>query len=219
MLKYVSSASTNDDAHDGRRRTVSVGQLLCNTRTKCHASSGPVVNQSATAVGELRSAHILHVSSNATSSAYFSCVNLASFQVIPMCVYLMSRVAVHMEIEGTAQCMLIDSPIPARDYATVHQLFAISGPAQVILAATVGCDELGISNKLLAQNIFALWMTSPLLELQLKCQHRPFGMRVAWAKLINRYSTANALQKRYDEPMIQLRRSVFIAKREEEKVK
>lgn len=89
----------------------------------------------------------------------------------------------------------------------------------MILAATVGCDELGISNKLLAQNIFALWMTSPLLELQLKCQHRPFGMRVAWAKLINRYSTANALQKRYDEPMIQLRRSVFIAKREEEKIK
>lgn len=62
-------------------------------------------------------------------------------------------------------------------------------------------------------------MTSPLLELQLKCQHRPFGIRVAWAKLINRYSTANALQKRYDEPMIQLRRSVFIAKREEEKIK
>lgn len=33
------------------------------------------------------------------------------FQVIPMCVYLMSRVAVHMEIEGTAQCMLINFPI------------------------------------------------------------------------------------------------------------
>lgn len=62
------------------------------------------------------------------------------FQVIPTCVYLMSRIAVHMEIEGTAQC-----------------------PAQVMLAAALGCEELGIANKLLAQSIFGLWMTSSLL--------------------------------------------------------
>lgn len=61
-------------------------------------------------------------------------------QVIPTCVYLMSRIAVHMEIEGTAQC-----------------------PAQVMLAAALGCEELGIANKLLAQSIFGLWMTSSLL--------------------------------------------------------
>lgn len=52
----------------------------------------------------------------------------------------MSRIAVHMEIEGTAQC-----------------------PAQVMLAAALGCEELGIANKLLAQSIFGLWMTSSLL--------------------------------------------------------
>lgn len=62
-------------------------------------------------------------------------------------------------------------------------------------------------------------MTSPLLDLQLKNQHRPFGIRIAWAKLINKFCTANALQKRYDEPMIQLRRSVFVSKKEEEKIK
>lgn len=108
----------------------------------------------------------------------------------------MSRVAVHMEIEGTGQC-----------------------PTQVYLAAALGCEELGISNKLLAQNIFALWMTSALLEIQLKPHHRPFGVRTAWAKLLNKFSSANALQKRYDEPMIQLKRNVFVSKREEEKVK
>lgn len=63
-----------------------------------------------------------------------------TLQVIPTCVYLMSRIAVHMEIEGTAQC-----------------------PAQVMLAAALGCEELGIANKLLAQSIFGLWMTSSLL--------------------------------------------------------
>uniref|UniRef100_A0A1B0DAK5 FERM central domain-containing protein n=1 Tax=Phlebotomus papatasi TaxID=29031 RepID=A0A1B0DAK5_PHLPP len=61
--------------------------------------------------------------------------------VIPTCVYLMSRIAVHMEIEGTAQC-----------------------PSQVMLAAALGCEELGIANKLLAQSIFGLWMTSSLLD-------------------------------------------------------
>lgn len=109
----------------------------------------------------------------------------------------MSRVAVHMEIEGTSQC-----------------------PAQVILAAALGCEELGIANKLLAQSVFGVWMTSSLLELQLKPHNRPFAIRSAWpTKLLPKYSSANALQKKYDEPMIQLRRSVFMAKRDEEKIK
>lgn len=118
-------------------------------------------------------------------------------QVIPTCVYLMSRVAVHMEIEGTSQC-----------------------PSQVVLAAALGCEELGIANKLLAQSVFGVWMTSSLLELQLKPNNRPFAIRGAWTtKLLPKYSSANALEKKYDEPMIQLRRSVFMAKRDEEKIK
>lgn len=118
-------------------------------------------------------------------------------QVIPTCVYLMSRVAVHMEIEGTSQC-----------------------PSQVVLAAALGCEELGIANKLLAQSVFGVWMTSSLLELQLKPNNRPFAIRSAWTtKLLPKYSSANALEKKYDEPMIQLRRSVFMAKRDEEKIK
>lgn len=35
--------------------------------------------------------------------------------------------------------------------------------SQVMLAAALGCEELGIANKLLAQSIFGLWMTSSLL--------------------------------------------------------
>lgn len=65
----------------------------------------------------------------------------------------MSRIAVHMEIEGTAQC-----------------------PAQVMLAAALGCEELGIANKLLAQSIFGLWMTSSLLGTYMA--RRPFYRRI-----------------------------------------
>ncbi|KAL9694067.1 hypothetical protein quinque_013352 [Culex quinquefasciatus] len=116
--------------------------------------------------------------------------------VIPTVVYLMSRIAVHMEIEGTAQC-----------------------PAQVMLAAALGCEELGITNKLLAQSVFGLWMTSPLLEVQLKPHHRPYAVRVAWSKLLDKHSHGNELEKLSDEPMTMLRRNVFFSKRDEEKIK
>lgn len=108
----------------------------------------------------------------------------------------MSRIAVHMEIEGTAQC-----------------------PAQVMLAAALGCEELGISNKLLAQSIFGLWMTSPQLEIQLKPHHRPYAVRVAWTKLLEKHCHGNELEKCSDEPMTTLRRNAFFARRDEEKIK
>ncbi|XP_063706200.1 FERM domain-containing protein 8 [Culicoides brevitarsis] len=117
-------------------------------------------------------------------------------KVIPTVVYLMSRIAVHMEIEGTSLC-----------------------PAQVMLAAALGCEELGISNKLLAQSVFGLWMLSPLLEIQLKPHHRPYAVRVAWSKLIEQYSNGNGMTRKNDDPMITLRRNVFYPRKEEEKLK
>jgi FERM domain-containing protein 8 len=111
-------------------------------------------------------------------------------------VYLMSRIAVHMEIEGTAQC-----------------------PSQVMLAAALGCEELGISNKLLAQSVFGLWMTSSLLEIQLKPHHRPYSVRIAWPNLLERNTHGNELEKCSDEPMCCLRRNVFYSRRDEEKIK
>ncbi|XP_055905531.1 FERM domain-containing protein 8 [Eupeodes corollae] len=108
----------------------------------------------------------------------------------------MSRIAVHMEIEGTAQC-----------------------PSQVMLAAALGCEELGIANKLLAQSIFGLWMTSALLEIQLKSHHRPYVVRIAWQSLLDKFSHGNPIEKKYDEPMIMLKRNVFFSKKDEEKIK
>lgn len=108
----------------------------------------------------------------------------------------MSRIAVHMEIDGTAQC-----------------------PAQVMLAAALGCEELGIANKLLAQSVFGLWMTSPLLEIQLKPHNRPYSVRVAWPTLLDKHSHANVIEKKLDEPMVTLKRNVFFSKKDEEKIK
>ncbi|XP_068152917.1 LOW QUALITY PROTEIN: uncharacterized protein Bili [Drosophila tropicalis] len=135
--------------------------------------------------------------SNFTSAGKSPSVVARALQnVIPTCVYLMSRVAVHMEIEGTAQC-----------------------PSQVMLAAALGCEELGISNKLLAQSIFGLWMTSALLEMQLKAHHCPYIVRVAWPNLLEKFSNSTPIDRKYDEPMIMLKRNVFFSKRDEEKIK
>lgn len=134
----------------------------------------------------------------ATQQTYSSFPSRPMQKVIPTVVYLPSRIAVHMEIEGTSFC-----------------------PSQVMLAAALGCEELGISNKLLAQSVFALWMVSPMLEIQLKPQQRPFAVRVAWPKLIEKHGKLpdHYLTHKSDEPMIVLRRNVFYPRKEEEKLK
>lgn len=89
-----------------------------------------------------------------------------------------------------------------------------------MIAAALGCEELNISNKLLAQSVFGLWMTSSLLEIQLKPHHRPYAIRsFGWASLLEKHTHGNELEKCADEPMITLRRSVFFSKRDEEKIK
>lgn len=153
-------------------------------------------NNNYSAAGAVQAGSVAYASSANVAPMGASTVPRPMQKVIPTVVYLMSRIAVHMEIEGTSLC-----------------------PAQVMLAAALGCEELGISNKLLAQSVFGLWMLSPLLEIQLKPHHRPYAVRVAWSKLIEQYSNGNAITRKNDDPMITLRRNVFYPRKEEEKLK
>ncbi|XP_052890264.1 uncharacterized protein LOC128298546 [Anopheles moucheti] len=159
-------------------------------------SSGVNVNVTVNVVARSVTASTMTTTTATTTSTTTLAPPRPMQKVIPTVVYLMSRIAVHMEIEGTAQC-----------------------PAQVMLAAALGCEELGITNKLLAQSVFGLWMTSPLLEVQLKPHHRPYAVRVAWSKLLDKHSHGNELEKLSDEPMTTLRRNVFFSRRDEEKIK
>ncbi|EDV93886.1 FERM domain-containing protein 8 [Drosophila grimshawi] len=176
----------------GVRSASGILQNLLPVQQKCNSSSeaqqNPVVTKRIVAGNS---------SSTYTSAGKPNSIVTRTLQnVIPTCVYLMSRVAVHMEIEGTVQC-----------------------PSQVMLAAALGCEELGISNKLLAQSIFGLWMTSSLLEMQLKAHHCPYIVRVAWPNLLEKFSSGTPIERKYDEPMIVLKRNVFFSKRDEEKIK
>nr|XP_029712687.1 uncharacterized protein LOC109412399 [Aedes albopictus]XP_029712688.1 uncharacterized protein LOC109412399 [Aedes albopictus]XP_029712689.1 uncharacterized protein LOC109412399 [Aedes albopictus]XP_029712690.1 uncharacterized protein LOC109412399 [Aedes albopictus]XP_029712692.1 uncharacterized protein LOC109412399 [Aedes albopictus] len=169
--------------------------IVNNSSTSAH------INQNSSSSSSSTNHHVNLIGASVTASATMTTSAAISpprpmQKVIPTVVYLMSRIAVHMEIEGTAQC-----------------------PAQVMLAAALGCEELGITNKLLAQSVFGLWMTSPLLEVQLKPHHRPYAVRVAWSKLLDKHSHGNELEKLSDEPMTTLRRNVFFSKKDEEKIK
>ncbi|ALC47930.1 Bili [Drosophila busckii] len=190
--------SSNDPCNSGQNLT-DINGLNSPSAALTNASFLPVQqkynNSNDTQQNSKRSTN--NSSSNYPVSAKSSAlVSRALQNVIPTCVYLMSRVAVHMEIEGTAQC-----------------------PSQVMLAAALGCEELGISNKLLAQSIFGLWMTSSLMEMQLKAHHCPYVVRVAWTRLLEKFSNSTPIDRKFDEPIIILKRNVFFSKRDEEKIK
>ena len=69
------------------------------------------------------------------------------------------------------------------------------------------------------QEVLALWMTSPLLEVQLKPHHKPFFIRREWNHFLQRFSSASQDQKAADEPVLSLQRNVFCPRREEQQLK
>ncbi|XP_071657609.1 FERM domain-containing protein 8 isoform X2 [Patagioenas fasciata] len=66
-----------------------------------------------------------------------------------------------------------------------------------------------------ASEALALWLSSPMLEVQLKPRHRPLRLARQWPELLLRFSTGSAGDIARDEPSLQLRRSVFFPKSRE----
>ncbi|XP_073812122.1 FERM domain-containing protein 8 Bili isoform X2 [Musca autumnalis] len=184
IVGFVSDVSNNYfEQHNNRSLSCPTSNNMPNTSSSAEQCNALVLNYST---------KVVYTNSLKPSTL----ISRSLHNVIPTCVYLMSRVAVHMEIEGTGQC-----------------------PSQVMLAAAVGCEELGIANKLLAQSIFGLWMGSSLLEIQLKAHHRPYAVRILWPNLLQKFSHGNLTQFKFDEPIIMLKRSVYFLRRDEEKIK
>ncbi|XP_051001887.1 FERM domain-containing protein 8 isoform X2 [Acomys russatus] len=66
-----------------------------------------------------------------------------------------------------------------------------------------------------AQEAFALWLVSPLLEVQLKPKHQPYKLGRQWPELLLRFTDASDDDVAMDEPSLQFRRNVFFPKRRE----
>jgi len=113
---------------------------------------------------------------------------------LDVCVYLMSAVAIQMEVEEGANATVTD-----------------------LVSSLLEEEELGLPRA--TQDILSLWMNSPLLEVQLKPHHKPFFIRREWNHFLQRFSSAPQNLKALDEPVLSLQRNVFCSKREEQGVK
>ncbi|ELK13349.1 FERM domain-containing protein 8 isoform X1 [Pteropus alecto] len=67
----------------------------------------------------------------------------------------------------------------------------------------------------IALDAFALWLVSPLLEVQLKPKHQPYKLGRQWPELLLRFTDAPDDDVATDEPSLQFRRNVFFPKRRE----
>ncbi|XP_051255968.1 FERM domain-containing protein 8 [Dicentrarchus labrax] len=66
-----------------------------------------------------------------------------------------------------------------------------------------------------AQDAFAFWLCSPLLDLQLKARHQPYKLCRQWQDLLYRFTEASEEDISQDEPYLQFRRNVFYPKSKE----
>ncbi|KAM9657953.1 FERM domain-containing protein 8 isoform 2-T8 [Trichechus inunguis] len=64
----------------------------------------------------------------------------------------------------------------------------------------------------IAVDAFALWLVSPLLEVQLKPKHQPYKLGRQWPELLLRFTDAPDEDVAMDEPSLQFRRNVFFPK-------
>ena len=91
--------------------------------------------------------------------------------------------------------------------------------SEELIQALIDCeDELGLQGRQ-TQEVLALWMTSPLLEVQLKRHHKPYYIRREWNHFLQRFSSAPLEKKTQDEPILSLQRNVFFHKRDEMKIR
>ncbi|XP_068779684.1 FERM domain-containing protein 8 isoform X2 [Struthio camelus] len=92
--------------------------------------------------------------------------------------------------------------------ALEHPPGATAGELQRRLRAALRLPEA-------AGQALALWLASPLLEVQLKPKHQPFRLCRQWPELLLRFSDAPDSDIAQDEPCLQLRRNVFFSKKKE----
>ncbi|KAK3521581.1 hypothetical protein QTP70_014773 [Hemibagrus guttatus] len=103
-------------------------------------------------------------------------------------------------------------------------VYLVSDGAVQVCVESVGCvsvqdlgrsvrDALSIPDS--AQDVFAFWLCSPLLELQLKPKHQPYKLCRQWQDLLYRFTDAHTEDIALDEPCLQYKRNVFYPKSKE----
>ncbi|XP_024935971.1 FERM domain-containing protein 8 isoform X2 [Cephus cinctus] len=113
---------------------------------------------------------------------------------IRIAVYLMSGVFLTMDVERSA---------------SVQQILSV--------VQTEGELELARAPPIIGQPVFALWLCSNQLEVQLKQTQRPLELAAKWSHLLHKYGTQEGVED--EEPVLYFRRNVFLSRRDEEQIK
>ncbi|XP_063800876.1 FERM domain-containing protein 8 [Pseudophryne corroboree] len=103
-------------------------------------------------------------------------------------VYLMNEEAIPLTVDGLS-------------VITAHELHRIIR------------DSLHLPD--IAQEVFALWLISPFLEVQLKPKHQPYKVCRQWHDLLSRFTNCSTEDIQQDEPSLQFRRNIFFPKSRE----
>ncbi|XP_040357216.1 FERM domain-containing protein 8 isoform X3 [Ixodes scapularis] len=111
-----------------------------------------------------------------------------------ICVYLLTKVCLCVEVNSLPM-------------ATSDEIVEI-----------IAQDDAEMNLPSQATEFFALWMTSPLLELQLKPDHRPYLIRERWSEYLKKYTFASKRQLETDEPVLTFQRNVFLDKEKEKEM-
>ncbi|XP_047494418.1 FERM domain-containing protein 8-like isoform X1 [Penaeus chinensis] len=117
--------------------------------------------------------------------------------MVEVCVFLHSRVAVRLRLEDGAKIT-----------------------AQELQAMVIEEEDVTLPKQ--AMEVFAIWMVSPVLEIQLKPYQRALEIRRQWGELLKRFTQVpvRAQDARYAyEPKMVLRRNIFFSKRDEVKIR
>jgi len=81
---------------------------------------------------------------------------------------------------------------------------------------TILLDDLKIPKKY--KPCFGIWLSSPLLHLQLRPTHVPHMMAKHWPRLLRRFTLASEEQLASDEPILRLQRNAFLSPTAELKI-
>jgi len=113
---------------------------------------------------------------------------------VRIAVYLMTGVFLTMEVEQNA---------------TAQQIFTIvQSEAELSLTRFPAVT---------ATPVFALWMCSSQLEVQLCHTHKPVELAAKWNYFVNKYSSHT--EDSDEEPLLHFRRNIFLSRSEEEQIK
>ncbi|XP_012254740.1 FERM domain-containing protein 8 isoform X1 [Athalia rosae] len=91
--------------------------------------------------------------------------------------------------------------------------------SQEIISIIQSEKELGLGRNTpsLGQPVFALWLCSQQLEVQLGPTHKPLELGSRWQRLVAKYGSEGVREE--EQPVLYFRRNVFLSRSDEEQVK